>query len=656
MKVAPYGSQKTIKPTYREYLRSINCLILLIVILFVICYIVMLVVGMGGFLVYYVLSSKEMIEDQYGHIIEKNVDGILDHFEQSTTAITQAADSFGGGILSKSVEGINMVDNTQSFTRILTLMAKQNNYLATRLCWPNDEAISVSYNPLTNLTIIMSNGANGTTFYKNANSMNVYNETGPWTIVPYWIKTRDWYNVSKVTNQDYWTVYFSGDDTKAISFSKVNKYDNGTMKSIANVCSQVSFTDTFLKTIVEPGINILLFEETGELVSTTLPNVQSAVLLSKVGTKLTYGKVNAKNQTNTFVSRVYAGFLGGNDYIDGYYVRYVRNSRMKSLITATIIDPTLIFQNIITTVIVFICAVVVVSLILFIGMVLVLVLLLKTSFKNSHAMLAALGDNKLNKFRELQEKPVPIELFKFKMAMLSLWRIMTHMIEYVPKTVVDSIISNDKITPSSFEASVIFIDIEGFTTKVKGMPPKDMFDFLNNSFFEPVMNLLERYGTFQLDKYIGDCIMGWFTNKEECTSALKELLRLKNVPRTRAGVSRGLIIAGLIGQQKKSFTIISETVNFAARLEKENKEYGLHIFVNEEQSNTQDYVYVTTTSLRGIEGKQNVYTILTEEERDSWSSPISLIYPDNKNPDPSLYKGNKWYQQFCLDRGGDSLA
>ncbi len=133
------------------------------------------------------------------------------------------------------------------------------------------------------------------------------------------------------------------------------------------------------------------------------------------------------------------------------------------------------------------------------------------------------------------------------------------------------------------DASVLFMDIVGFTTRVEKMNPVEIGIFLNSFFTEMTDIIFEYNGT--LDKYIGDCIMAVFgvpfsmANHAELSiiAALDMMEKLKERNRQlepsdeiqiRIGVNSGKLVSGDFGSPKRlDYTVLGNTVNIASRLE-----------------------------------------------------------------------------------------
>ncbi len=133
------------------------------------------------------------------------------------------------------------------------------------------------------------------------------------------------------------------------------------------------------------------------------------------------------------------------------------------------------------------------------------------------------------------------------------------------------------------EATVLFMDIVGFTTRVEKMSPVEIGVFLNHFFTEMTDIIFKHNGT--LDKYIGDAIMAVFgvpfeiDNHAELSilTALDIMIKLKEINQElptkdrisiRIGINSGKLISGDFGSPRRlDYTVIGNTVNIASRIE-----------------------------------------------------------------------------------------
>ncbi|MBA3469797.1 MAG: FHA domain-containing protein [Herpetosiphonaceae bacterium] len=137
--------------------------------------------------------------------------------------------------------------------------------------------------------------------------------------------------------------------------------------------------------------------------------------------------------------------------------------------------------------------------------------------------------------------------------------------------------------PVEQEASVLFSDIQGFTTMTETLPPLELQNLLNEYLSVMTDVIFENGGT--LDKFIGDGIMAVFGApvfyenhaQRAIDTALGMLvqhqrLMAKTDPekhfKIRIGVNTGRVIAGLVGTRDRlEYTVHGDTVNTASRLE-----------------------------------------------------------------------------------------
>ena len=133
-------------------------------------------------------------------------------------------------------------------------------------------------------------------------------------------------------------------------------------------------------------------------------------------------------------------------------------------------------------------------------------------------------------------------------------------------------------------ATVMFVDIRGFTPMSENTPPAEVLQMLNE-YFEMVVGIVFRHeGT--VDKFMGDEIMViWGAPVDhsddpvravraalEIRAELKEFNRIRTVEnkppiQIGIGINTGSLVAGYIGSsQTMSYSVIGDTVNTASRL------------------------------------------------------------------------------------------
>jgi len=174
--------------------------------------------------------------------------------------------------------------------------------------------------------------------------------------------------------------------------------------------------------------------------------------------------------------------------------------------------------------------------------------------------------------------------------------------KYVPRKVVDNLLENPeklKLGGEEKVLSVIFTDIQGFTTISEKLPPTELVPLLNEYLTEMTDIVLENGGI--IDKFLGDGIIAEFGAPlplphhadAAVVTGLRMLKRLdelcimwkeKGVPqlKCRVGINSGNVIVGNMGSsQVFDYTVIGDTVNLASRLESANKQYGTYFMVSQ---------------------------------------------------------------------------
>jgi adenylate cyclase len=137
--------------------------------------------------------------------------------------------------------------------------------------------------------------------------------------------------------------------------------------------------------------------------------------------------------------------------------------------------------------------------------------------------------------------------------------------------------------PVYLTATILFMDINGFTRLSEKMPPREV-NMILNQFFTHMTDIVFKYGG-TLDKYIGDGMMAVFgapmereDDAERAILAAKEMIKEMQVMRDempeerkfsiRIGINTGRVVAGNIGSPRRlDYTVIGDAVNIASRLE-----------------------------------------------------------------------------------------
>ena len=173
---------------------------------------------------------------------------------------------------------------------------------------------------------------------------------------------------------------------------------------------------------------------------------------------------------------------------------------------------------------------------------------------------------------------------------------------YVPPQVIDQMLDDPSLLRLGGERrtlTVLFSDIEGFTSLSERNDPSQVVAFLNQ-FLEDMGNIIiGRGGT--IDKYVGDAIVAFWNAPLDCPdhaaravlAALdcQQLLAkrqqayrdlLPETIRMRIGLCTGQAVVGNLGSAHRfNYTAIGDCVNTASRLEGANKAIGSTILASE---------------------------------------------------------------------------
>lgn len=134
----------------------------------------------------------------------------------------------------------------------------------------------------------------------------------------------------------------------------------------------------------------------------------------------------------------------------------------------------------------------------------------------------------------------------------------------------------------TIEATVMFIDLCGFTKISETTPADTVVSMINTYFDVMVQEIMEQQGF--IDKFIGDAVMAVFRGDYHLDRAIDAALAVRNKinniakieglpdfePKVSIGIKSGEMISGNIGSaslKRLDYTVIGDTVNTAARLQ-----------------------------------------------------------------------------------------
>lgn len=215
---------------------------------------------------------------------------------------------------------------------------------------------------------------------------------------------------------------------------------------------------------------------------------------------------------------------------------------------------------------------------------------------------------------------------------------------FMPKHVVDEILASPNTLSLGGTNSCItalFSDIRGFTSMSEKLSPQIVVQILNEYFADMTPIVFEYEGL--LDKFMGDGLMALFGVPYACDAAASHAVAAAiAMQRRMAKVNEGLAEAGLseitigigintgtatvgyIGSRDRTdYTAIGDTVNLAARLEKQAKAGQIIISSFTREAIGDEFPLIPTGQIT-VKGRQEpvqIYEVLWQEADDSESLP-----------------------------------
>ncbi|UGY15748.1 adenylate/guanylate cyclase domain-containing protein [Bradyrhizobium septentrionale] len=167
--------------------------------------------------------------------------------------------------------------------------------------------------------------------------------------------------------------------------------------------------------------------------------------------------------------------------------------------------------------------------------------------------------------------------------------------QHVSPQVVERLMTEGTSTGSDIRrVAVMFVDFRSFTAGARTRSPQEVVDRLDGA-FAVLVDILDRHGGI-VNKFLGDGFLALFgapfetgDAAHQAVAAAREMLAANE--RTNAasswplrigiGIHIGEVVAGNIGSpRRKEYTVIGDTVNFAARLEALNKDLGSQFLIS----------------------------------------------------------------------------
>lgn len=217
---------------------------------------------------------------------------------------------------------------------------------------------------------------------------------------------------------------------------------------------------------------------------------------------------------------------------------------------------------------------------------------------------------------------------------------------YVPPSVLEEIIKSPEqlsLGGQQREMTVLFSDIEGFTSLSEDMTPEEVSHMLNYYLTRVSKQVFEYNGV--IDKFVGDAVVAFWnaplTDEEHEMNACRAAIGMRHEVRmmqdemkkmgveyfnARIGINSGDMVVGNMGSDMRfNYTVLGDNVNLGSRLEGINKQYNTGIMISESTYQAVKGRVVArridTVIVKGKKKGVNIYELLgvgnpTEQEAD----------------------------------------
>jgi adenylate cyclase len=201
--------------------------------------------------------------------------------------------------------------------------------------------------------------------------------------------------------------------------------------------------------------------------------------------------------------------------------------------------------------------------------------------------------------------------------------------QHVSPQVVERLMVEGANTSSDIRrVAVMFVDFRSFTAAARSRSPQDVVNRLDGA-FAVLVEILDRHGGI-VNKFLGDGFLALFgapleapeavhhavSAAREMLTAMERVNRASSWPlRIGIGIHFGEVVAGNIGSpRRKEYTVIGDTVNFAARLETLNKEFDSQLLISSSVRDAlgddgNDAVSLGEVAIRGYERPMMVWQL-----------------------------------------------
>jgi len=199
--------------------------------------------------------------------------------------------------------------------------------------------------------------------------------------------------------------------------------------------------------------------------------------------------------------------------------------------------------------------------------------------------------------------------------------------KYVPERVAAEVLrEGGELAAQSVEATVLFTDLEGFTSISETLSPVEVVEMLNR-YFSILVGIVERHDGV-VTQFQGDAILAVFNvpiaRQDHAQAAVQAAVEIRETVAAgpieghelacRVGVNTGLVVAGNVGAEGRlHYTVNGDAVNLAARLETLNKDYGTRVMISQTTADRINGFELRRLGDVTVKGKREAVTVYAVE-------------------------------------------
>lgn len=208
-------------------------------------------------------------------------------------------------------------------------------------------------------------------------------------------------------------------------------------------------------------------------------------------------------------------------------------------------------------------------------------------------------------------------------------RLLSFLRKYVPAPVVKAAMAKKQalVDPKERVATILFMDIRGFTTLSEQYPAQHVNDYVAG-IMETVSELVESNGGI-IDKYIGDAVMAFWDSDQwpdHADRAVKSALQIESyfdhnelpdscpqLPvKFGIGINTGMVMIGQMGTKSRAtYTVMGDVVNVASRLQGISQTYDVTVVMGSGTATLLEhmpYQSLGQVNLRGRDKPETIHT------------------------------------------------